>query len=133
MIEYQYPTAPGLWFYAPQIRVNETSGHGSIAVYKIDVTIPGFGSSPGFCSTGMRVAAGSTRDLVNELYGDYELSYDDGDKRAGPGDATLVLSYSDETGRRGTLSAHGPIVPGALPTTYTGGQSSMAPGDCRWQ
>jgi hypothetical protein len=133
MIEYQYPSAPGWWSYAPQIRVDETSGHGSITIFRIDITIPGFGPSPGVCSTGIRVAAGSGRDLVSERYGDYELSYDAGGKRAEPGEATVVLTYSDETGRKGTLSAHGPIVSGALPTTYTGGQSTMAPLDCRWQ
>jgi hypothetical protein len=130
MIEYQYPSTPGWWSYAPQILVAETSGHGSITILRLDVSIPGFGPAPGFCSTGIHVAAGSSHNVVGELYGDYELSYDDNGKRAGSGDATLVITYSDETGRMGTVSAKGPIVPGALPTTYTGGQSSMSPGQC---
>ncbi|MFI5310416.1 MAG: Ig-like domain-containing protein [Gemmatimonadales bacterium] len=127
-IEYKYDSNL-LWWYTPQIRVRETSGRGSVEIVRLEATIPGVGSTGPICSTGMHVGPDSSRSLVNELYGDWEFAMSSA-SRATAGEATTTIWYRDETGRSASLSASGAVVPGALPTTYTGGRSSMAPGAC---
>jgi hypothetical protein len=118
------------WWYAPQIHVTETSGKGSVDVYRLEVTIPGAGTLGPFCSTGMLVGAGQGRSLVNEIYGSWEIEMSSSTRAVAGSEATAVVWYRDETGRVASLSARGPVVPGGEPTTYTGGKSSMAPGAC---
>ena len=129
VIEFEYEPGRGFW-YAPQILVKETSGKGSATVYSLEVTLPGLGYTGRICSKGMYVAPGGSRQLVGEIYGDWELEYGPSAARLTPGVATVTIAFRDETGRSGTLTANGPVTPGALPTTYTGGVSSMAPGAC---
>jgi hypothetical protein len=128
MLELQYDSVPGHYFYAPQIRV--TSVEGPLTVKELDLWFPDGTGAPSFCSTGMAVTSPG-RDLVGELYGDWELTIDYGDgHRADPGSFHLRILYVDTHGRTGTVSATGEAVPGGLPTTYTGGASSMNPGGC---
>jgi len=128
MIEFQYP-GDSRWFYAPQILVTESGGKGSAEIHRLDFSIPGIPGIPATCSTGIYIAPGQSHNLVGELYGDWELAIF-GSKRAEPGEATAVVTYTDATGRRVALTARGPIVSGSLPTTYTGGRNSMSPGSC---
>ena len=128
MIEFQYP-GDSRWFYAPQVLVTESGGKGSAEIHRLDFSIPGMPGIPAACSTGIYIGPGQSHNLIGELYGDWELTIF-GSKRAEPGEATAVVTYTDATGRRVALSARGPIVSGSLPTTYTGGRSSMSPGSC---
>jgi hypothetical protein len=128
MIEFQYESLPGHYFYAPQIRV-ATDG-GTVTIKALDFRFPDGSRAPPFCSTGIKVT-GADRDLVGEIYGEYEFSLDYGDgHRAEPGGFAVTVTYVDAEGRVGTLAAMGEVVPGGLPTTYTGGFSSMNPGSC---
>ncbi len=126
VIEIQYPGSSH-WFYAPQLWVTETTGVGDIRVISVQFTIPGFHGRPWTCTTGQRVEAGQTRELLPELYGDYPLTFDETGVRA-TGDVTVVIGFVDDSGRAGTLTAGVPITPGALPTTYTGGNSRWSCG-----
>ena len=128
LVEFQYESLPGHYFYAPQIRV--ASDLSLLTVKQLQFSFPDGTLSPPFCSKGIPVTRDG-RDLVGEIYGDYELTIDyfDG-HRADPGNFTVTVTYVDAEGRVGTLSATGEAVPGGLPATYTGGSSSMNPGDC---
>ena len=119
VIEFKYPGA-SLWSYAPQLRVAETTGVGGINVTGAQFTIPGFDGRPWSCQTGKRVQPGQALDLLPEIYGDFPLTFDENGVRA-TGDVAVAISFVDDSGRAGTLTASVPIVPGGLPTTYTGG------------
>jgi len=128
VIEFQYDSLPGHYFYAPRIHVS--SDGDSVTVEKLELAFPDGNQAPPFCSTGMAVT-GAGRDLVGELYGDYEFSIDHADgHRAAPGSFTLTITYVDAAGQVRTLAATSEATFGSLPTTYTGGTSSMNPGIC---
>jgi hypothetical protein len=123
VVEYQYqPSDAAQWFYAPLVRVAETGGGGGATITEMSFNISSLPAAPPFRSSKC-VGAGEERDLLNEVYGDYELSIEHSGSRALPGQASALLSFTDSTGRTGTLTATGPIAPGGLPTTYTGGLS----------
>ncbi len=122
MLEFQYPENPGLWVYAPQLRVTESAG-GTVDVLGLAVTVPGFGTPPPFCGS-IRLGPFESRDLNVELYGDYQISVDAGTsgRRVTAGElATAVIRYRKADGEVVDLTVTGPIVAGTLPTTYTGG------------
>ena len=116
MLEVQYSTSTR-WFYAPQVRVRESTGRGTADVIQSDFTIPGLGAAPPYYRL-RRVKAGESRDLFQEVYGDFELTID-GAGRATAGLAELRLTVHDAAGYH-TLTATGPVVPGIFPTTYSG-------------
>jgi hypothetical protein len=124
VIEFQYDSLPGFYFYVPLIHVSSTGG--TVLVTKLQLTFPDGSVAPTFCSAGMQVTT-SGRNLVGEIYGDYELTFDLGGRRASEGDFSVLITYVKDDGQRGYLVATGPIVPGFLPATYTGGTSSMLP------
>jgi len=122
VIEFKYPGST-TWSYAPQLTVRETSGRSTATVTKLVVVLPGLNPGtnpmPPF-DTSKCVAPGQTLSLLNEIYGDFELTFDRPGSRAS-GTASIVTTFADPDGREGTTSATGPIVPGSLPTTYSGG------------
>ena len=120
VVEVQYPGQSG-WYYAPQVRVTETGGAGSVEVLVVDVSIPGLGTWG--CSGGQDVAAGQTRELFPEIYGDYPFTFDKPGQRFS-GDAALTIRYGDQTGVTRVVMVTAPITPGELPKTYTGGTSN---------
>jgi len=131
VLEIQYPTHPGWYFYAPQLRLAETSGLGPIDVLRMGIVIPGLPSPiPSVCAS-IRLEPGSERDIFVESYGDFQITFDAPGHRATGANATATLQYATAAGRQ-SLTLSGPIVPGDLPTTYTGGNgtrwSGCAPG-----
>lgn len=126
MIEFEYPHPAwrGHMFYAPQLRVRETSGLGIVDVIDFSFTIPYVATSYKMCAPKVRVPPGEQFDLFTESYGDYELTLDRYDGRpAIAGDAMVVVTFRDKAGRIGMLKARGPVVPGVLPATFSGGVS----------
>jgi len=123
MIEFQYASAPGHWFYAPQVRVHATPGH-TASVLVLKFSIPGLGNPPPFgCGANLSVMP---RDLFGEVYGDWLLEIDDRDRRATGEPATATITFVDDAGTVATRVVSGPIVQGSLPTTYTGGENGGA-------
>lgn len=120
VVEVQYPGYSG-WYYAPQVRVTETGGAGLVAILGVEVSIPGFGTWA--CSGGQDVAAGQTRELFPEIYGDYPVTFDKPGQRSS-GDAAIAIRYGDQAGVTRVLTVTAPITPGELPKTYTGGTSN---------
>jgi len=120
VIEFQYPSAPNQWYYAPLVRVRETGLGGAVAVIGYDFIIPGFGQAPP-CATYRPVGRGATLDLFREVYGDYGYTLYSGGARATGTVATALITVRDGSGPPATLTVTGPIISGALPTTYTGG------------
>ena len=123
MIEFQYASAPGEWFYAPQVRAHAGQGH-TASVLVMKFSIPGLGNAPPFgCGASLDV---KPRDLFGEVYGDWLLSIDQTGHRATGEAATATITFLDEAGVSSTRVVTGPIVPGSLPTTYTGGSNGGA-------
>ena len=119
VIEFQYPSAPGHWFYAPQLRLHDTTGVADAAVIRMAFEIPGFGGPSPACTTN-RLVASTPVDVFREMYGDYEFTIDKPGARATAGMATAIITL--RVGKSAImLTASGPVVPGSLPTTYTGG------------
>lgn len=118
VVEFDYPSQPGYWFYAPQVSVTAAPGI-SVTVLDLRFSVPGFDPIPSF-DCGGAVPAGASRDLNGEVYGDWEFTFDHGGSRPAGDDVSLVLTFIDDTGATGTITAQGKIVHGALPTTYGG-------------
>jgi len=126
MTEFQYSSAPDRWFYAPQVEATVAPGHSVLISYLL-FSIPGVNTPipadtipnwPCFA----HVSAGTAVELNGEVYGDWTMSIGGEPGRQATGaDATARISYTDDAGVTSTLTLHGPIVPGSLPTTYTGG------------
>lgn len=114
MIQY------GAFSFAPQLNVTASAGT-SVTVLDLQFDMPGLGSIPTW-GCGGDIPAGATRDINGEVYGDwtYEIS---SDSPPTSDDATVVVTFIDETGATGTITSRGKIVSGSLPTTYSGGEN----------
>jgi len=109
--------------YAPQVRVTEASGTGSISITGVDISIPGH--TAWACTTGQALGPGQTIEIFRRIYGDYPLTF------TGPlasGDPVFVLRFVDQTGRAGSLKVTAPITPEG--SQDTGGDSGT-PWSCR--
>ena len=120
VVEFQYPTVPDHWYYAPLLRMRETGLGDAAAVIGYEFDIPGIGQSPP-CATYRRVGRGATLDLFREVYGDYGYSLYKPGARATGTVATALITVRDGSSPPTTLTVTGPIISGSLPTTYTGG------------
>jgi hypothetical protein len=119
---------PSQWYFAPLIRVAETSSAGRATIERVELAIAGAGGPPPTVAfSGLSLGPGESRDLFGEMYGDYEFSYYEIGLRTHFCDVTAVITYRDATGRRQTVTAHGPVVPGARPVTYTRVRASPLP------
>jgi len=120
VVEYQYSFGDAHWYYAPQVRVTETSGTGWLQVTGIDVEIPGLVVST--CVAGEVVAAGKTIELFRETYGDYPIAFRAGapGQRA-TGEPRFVVRYQQQDGHSGALTVPAPLTLSGLPDSYTGG------------
>jgi len=129
VIEYtEGADPPSQWYYAPQIRVAETSGAGWVTVERVDLGIGGSGAPPPTVAfSDMAVGPGQSRDLFGELYGDYEFSYYEIGLHTHFCDVAATITYRDATGHTRTLTAHGPVVPGERPSTWTRVTSVLLP------
>lgn len=131
VIEYKYRgggDGAEQWYYAPQIRVVETSGLGSVRVITLEVSIPELGGAPSTVRfLGVRVRPGQSRELIGERFGEYEVAYFANGLRAARGTARALVTYVDQDGHSRAIRALGPVTPGAMPTTYTRGKSAIVP------
>ena len=116
IIEFQYPDLPGHWFYAPQVRVQETTGVASALVDRLQLTIPGIATNSTQCNSGVVIGAGQATDLFVKVYGDFELTFDTPGSRATGADGTVVVQFRDPAGRIDSLSLAAPIVPDSQTT-----------------
>ena len=123
VLEFEYPA--GFWQYAPLVRVAESTGSGNAAVFlmEFDVPIPlaDRSSTVRFCSNELTVVAGGSRDLVRELYGDWQVTMSGTSGERLPVSTVPGRIIFRVPGRIDTLLIEGPVVPGGLPATYTGG------------
>jgi hypothetical protein len=117
-VEFQY--SPGTrWFYAPQIHV-DAGADSSQTLTSFGFSIPGLGPSVRYCGS-VPLPPGMEFDLFGELYGDYEFTIDETGHRATGSSGTATIGLRDPKGVETSVEVSGPIVPGHLPTTYTGG------------
>lgn len=123
-----YPYLAMSSFYSPLIRVHAPDG--AVTVTEMVFVIPGVTSGSRFC-INKRVERGHGRDLLREIYGDYELSLVGPSLSAATGPARITLTYRDELGAVGVITAEGPVAAGNLPTTYTGGNNDGEWVTCR--
>ncbi|MGK2960544.1 MAG: hypothetical protein ACSLFK_00210 [Gemmatimonadaceae bacterium] len=103
------------WAYAPLLRLTSRL---DLDVVAMRYTIPG-ASATSLCGSSKHVAAGQSLDLFPEIYGDYALVEGSGKRATGP--ASLTVFVQDVSGNVFKALASGAIVPGGMPTTYTGG------------
>lgn len=124
MTEYQYPSQPGHWYYAPQLRVVAAPGR-TADIGLLALSVPGLPDPipPFACNAHITTAA---RDLNGEVYGDWTMSVDSPGSRATGADGTAKVTYTDDAGVTRTITITGPIVSGSLPTTYSGGSNGGA-------
>jgi hypothetical protein len=124
MIEFTYPLATDYWHYAPQVRVRVSGNAGQATITRMEFSIPGLGAAPP-CNSGVRFSSGEQLDLFKEIYGDYQYSITAHTTRSTGNEATLTVTITDSQGTDRRLVVKGPIVPGALPETYTGGNPAF--------
>jgi hypothetical protein len=124
VIEYRYPQVPDEWSYAPQLTVSAAAGR-TITVLRVVLHVPGLEDPIPTIACGARVASGTSLALNGEVYGDWTFSVSDPAHQASGADASAVVSFVDDTGAEGTLEVRGPVIRGALPTTFGG-----EPGGC---
>lgn len=126
VVEYQYPGDSASWYYAPQLVVSAAPRDTGLRIVGFDMlSVPGLTPPfPGLRSMPFGVPSDRDTPLFRELYGDYELAYSapDGHRSTG-GVATARLTYRDATNHYYAATIQGPITPGGLPTTYSGGCS----------
>lgn len=121
IVEFQYPDLPGHNFYAPLVRVSAVNG--PLVVKTMTVGFPNGAHAARIC--GNLTVNAEPRELVREIYGDYELSVDfTNGQMAGAGDFSVRISFIDGGGREEVVEAAAPATPGSLPGTYTGGRSA---------
>lgn len=106
--------------FAPLLNVTAASNT-SVTVLDLQFWISGLGSIPSI-GCGGNIPAGGTRDLNGEVYGDWTFSIGSSTQPASD-DAVAVVTFIDGTGATGSVTAHGKIAAGSMPTTYTGGQN----------
>ena len=118
MIEFQYPSAPDQWFYAPQMRLRGTGYKDGAVVTGVTFLIPGLGATPP-CNTVIFVGAHSVVQISNEI--DSNLQFAQSGVRSTGGEASAIVTVTDGRGVRTDVVARGPIVAGKLPQTNTSG------------
>jgi hypothetical protein len=113
----------GNWWYAPQVTLTETSGRGPIHVMAVMFIVPGVAPETGIgiCFDDLQVPAGGSVEVFHEIYGDYQVALDHRLDRVTSATATMRVYSRDGIGRLDSLDVVGPIVPGDMPRTYTGG------------
>ena len=123
LVEFRY-SWESEWSYAPLVRVTCPVGTGGVAITRVELAIPGLPALGPLCAGGLRVEGGQGVDLFGEVYGDYQVTFDAAGARAADGEATATITFEDGTGLTGTVVARSAVVPGGLPTTYSGGTAA---------
>jgi hypothetical protein len=118
MTEFQYESAPGRWFYAPQIQAVAAPKR-SVFISQLVFSIPGLEDPiPGWICNAL-ITGDKPVELDGEVYGDWAIAFEGAGQATGA-DATARITYTDDAGITSTLTIHGPIVRGSLPGTYGG-------------
>lgn len=120
VIEVQYPSAPGRWYYAPLVTMKAPSTSNGGDVLSVAITIPDLGTWE--CSATRRVAPGSTIELFREVYGDFELTFMHGDGHRIPTAVASIDVLVRENGGTARLNASAGVKEGDFPASYTGGR-----------
>jgi hypothetical protein len=125
VIEFEYPSAPGQKYYAPQVLVRAASTT-AVTVLTLGFHIPGLLDPIPVIDCRGHVPAGETRQLNGEVYGDWAFALF-GPGRAASGEpVTMSLIFVDATGDSGMITMTGPVVPGSLPEPDSSGASVAA-------
>jgi hypothetical protein len=119
MTEFEYPSAPGHWFYAPQVQVVAAAGR-VVYVSSLTFSIPGLDDPVPPWGCGARITADKPVELNGEVYGDWAVTFDETGHQASGADATAKITYYEDAVAATTITLRGPIVRGSLPTTYGG-------------
>lgn len=118
------------WEYVPQAVVADSPGHGGLRIIGFELLgIPGLPNPIPRCfADAFFVPDDVDTPLFREVYGDYEVTIFARDyHRSTGGVAPARLTYSDMAGHIYATDIAAPIVPGSLPTTYTGGSGHWRP------
>jgi len=113
----------GSWFYAPQLLLADSAGGTGFQIVGFEMLdIPGLTPPfPRLWAIGLSVPPDQDVQVFAESYGDWPVEYYASDGRRTVGTtARARLTYRDLAGRFHATTVEGPIVPGALPTTYSG-------------
>jgi hypothetical protein len=102
------------WAYAPQLRITSPT---DLNVVAMRYTIPG-AATTSLCGSSKHIAAGRELNLFPEIYGDFAIVDGNGKRATGPASITVYLQ--DGQGNVFKAVKPGTIVPGGMPTTYTG-------------
>jgi hypothetical protein len=119
VIEFEYESAPGQKFYAPQMLVSASES--PVTVTELTFRIPGLADPIPSFRCGGRVVPGVPELVNGEVYGDWAYAAFGPGRVATGEEATAIVAFTDSSGANGVVTIHGPVVKGALPTTYTGG------------
>ena len=119
MIEFQYPSLPDQWFYAPKMRLRLIGNTNAVLVAGMTFQIPGLDAAPP-CRPALGVRANSVVEILNEIPGDFHFTITQASVRSTGGEATAVVTVTDGRGARTDIVAKGPIVAGKLPQKYRG-------------
>lgn len=120
MVEFQYPTAPDHWFYAPQMTLSAAPGR-TVTLLTVRFSVPGLHGSVSWSCGGSLGA--ESRLLNGEVYGDWTFTMDSPGYRASNDVPTATVTFVDDTGATGSATLNGTVVQGTLPTTYSGGRN----------
>ena len=113
-------------WYAPLVRLSETGGLGGADIVKMSFN----NMKTAICNPGFHVGALQTMDLFNEIYGDYAFEISFGVTPMAAREVSLTIIYRDDAARLDSLTVVGPVIPGDLPTTYTGGTATWTMHRC---
>lgn len=130
VVEVQYPSAPGRWYYAPLVTMKAPATSNGGEVLSIAVTIPDLGSWE--CRAARKVAPGSAIELFREVYGDFELTIHHSDGHRIPPAVASVEVLVRENGSTARLNASAGVKAGDFPASYTGGRVDD-PWDCTYR
>ena len=125
MIEFQYPSTPDQWFYAPEMRLRGTGNKDGAVVTRMTFLIPGLDAELP-CTTGINVGANSAVQIFNEIHGDFRFTLAQSGVRSTGGEATAIITVTDGRGVTTDIAAKGPIVSGKLPQSYPSGGVALS-------
>ena len=117
VLEFDYPSRPGHWYYAPQVSVRAAPGE-VVTILTMDFSIPGLPGPIPPKGCGATITSSQSFQLNGEVYGDWAFAISSPERRATGDTATMVLSYTNRIGVLATRTIKGPIIGGSLPGTY---------------
>jgi hypothetical protein len=125
MIEYQYPSEPGQWYYAPQIRAGAAPGR-TARITKLTFSIPGLDGWTPPLDCNAQLVTTTLTELNGDAYGDWLFDVFEGGHKATAANAEALVTFIDDSGRTATRAIEGPVVRGGLPWSTSGVADSGA-------